>query len=128
MSFSIKHHQREIALVSGYALVALLFFNLGRITFQKPGPEIQITEPLLDLSQLNSNSNNKETQSPAVSESVAGQSFSAQDCAGKIKGNISSSGRIYHLPNGAFYKRTIPELCFNTEAEAREAGFRKSTR
>lgn len=53
---------------------------------------------------------------------------------GKIKGNINSSGeKIYHVPGGAFYNRTIiepekGERYFNTEAEARAAGFRRSSR
>jgi hypothetical protein len=34
----------------------------------------------------------------------------------------------YHLPTGAFYKNTNPERCFNTEAEAKQAGFTKSSR
>ncbi len=45
-----------------------------------------------------------------------------------IKGNVSSSGLIYHVPGGSFYDRTNPEMCFNTEAEAQAAGFRKSSR
>lgn len=46
-----------------------------------------------------------------------------------IKGNLSSSGeRIYHLPGGAYYNRTIPEVCFITEADARADGFRRSSR
>ena len=46
----------------------------------------------------------------------------------KIKGNISSKNKIYHVPGGAFYKTVSPEMCFNTEAEAVAAGFRKSGR
>ncbi|TYS68847.1 nuclease [Sutcliffiella horikoshii] len=46
-----------------------------------------------------------------------------------IKGNISSSGeKIYHVETGAYYDRTIPEACFNTEEEAKKAGYRKSMR
>lgn len=50
-----------------------------------------------------------------------------QNCT--VKGNISSSGeKIYHIETGAFYERTIPEECFNTEEEAEAAGYRKSKR
>ncbi len=43
-----------------------------------------------------------------------------------IKG---TSSRIYHLPGGAFYDRvTNPAACFNSEAEAGTAGYRKSSR
>ncbi|KYH29222.1 MULTISPECIES: ComEC/Rec2 family competence protein [Clostridium] len=46
---------------------------------------------------------------------------------GLIKGNINSKGeKIYHLPGGAYYDKTIPEVWFNTEEEARAAGFRPS--
>lgn len=44
---------------------------------------------------------------------------------GLIKGNINSKGeKIYHLPGGAYYDRTVPEEWFRTEREAQEAGFR----
>lgn len=43
-----------------------------------------------------------------------------------IKGNIASSGKIYHVQGGSFYARVKPEQCFATEAEAIAAGFRKS--
>lgn len=46
-----------------------------------------------------------------------------------VKGNISSSGeKIYHVETGAYFDRTIPEECFNTEEQAELAGFRKSKR
>jgi len=45
-----------------------------------------------------------------------------------VKGNISANSKIYHVKGGAFYDRVKPEQCFNTEAEALAAGFRKSSR
>ncbi|WZL73883.1 ComEC/Rec2 family competence protein [Clostridiaceae bacterium 35-E11] len=53
------------------------------------------------------------------------------DTAGKglIKGNINSKKeKIYHLPGGAYYEGTEPEVWFKTESEAQQAGFRKSKR
>lgn len=48
---------------------------------------------------------------------------------GLIKGNINAKGeKIYHMPGGAFYEQTKPEVWFKTEREAIEAGFRKSKR
>jgi hypothetical protein len=46
-----------------------------------------------------------------------------------IKGNISDSGRIYHVPGSAWYERTEinesrGERWFCTEAEAQAAGWR----
>lgn len=51
------------------------------------------------------------------------------DCP--IKGNISSSGKIYHLPGQRFYNQTVidtasGEKWFCSEAEAISAGWRKS--
>lgn len=44
-----------------------------------------------------------------------------------IKWNINSKWeKIYHMPTGKFYSKTNPEACFNTEQEARNAGFRPS--
>lgn len=44
-----------------------------------------------------------------------------------IKWNINSKWeKIYHVPTGKFYSKTEPEACFNTEQEARNAGFRPS--
>jgi hypothetical protein len=46
-----------------------------------------------------------------------------------IKGNESSSGElIYHVPGGQFYNATNPEECLASEADAQEAGYRKSKR
>ena len=51
-----------------------------------------------------------------------------------IKGNISATGqRIYHVPGGAYYDKTVitpskGEQWFCTEAEARAAGWRRSMR
>jgi hypothetical protein len=47
----------------------------------------------------------------------------------RIKGNISQSGRIYHIPGSAWYDRTEideskGERWFCTEEEARTAGWR----
>lgn len=46
----------------------------------------------------------------------------SQGC--NIKGNIGSSGKIYHTPDSPWYEKTKPEEMFCTEEEAKEAGFR----
>jgi len=50
------------------------------------------------------------------------------DCpeAFPIKGNANS--KIYHLPTGASYSATIPNICFATEEAAQAAGFHASKR
>ncbi len=50
-----------------------------------------------------------------------------------IKGNISASGRIYHVPGGMYYDRTRidesrGERWFCSEAQARAGGWRRSRR
>ncbi len=46
---------------------------------------------------------------------------------GQIKGNRRS--RIYHVPGGAFYASTKANVaCFNSDEEARTAGFRRAMR
>ena len=59
------------------------------------------------------------------------QSPAAPAC--RIKGNISSSGRIYHVPGGQYYAQTRintsnGERWFCSEAEARAAGWRRAWR
>lgn len=51
-----------------------------------------------------------------------------------IKANVNSKGqRIYHMPGGQFYdavkiRSEQGDECFDSQAEAEEAGFRKSSR
>lgn len=63
---------------------------------------------------------------PEVSDAAA-----PEGC--RIKGNVSASGRIYHLPGQEFYDRTRisperGERWFCDEAEARAAGWRRARR
>jgi hypothetical protein len=39
-----------------------------------------------------------------------------------IKGNANS--RIYHVPGGRFYDRTVPQRCYATPADAEADGYR----
>lgn len=48
---------------------------------------------------------------------------------GAVKGKITREGeRIYHLPGQANYDRVEPDMLFETEEQARAAGFRPSQR
>lgn len=51
------------------------------------------------------------------------------DEACRIKGNISglkkSPVKTFHTPRSSWYKRVVPEQCFDTERAAEGAGFRK---
>jgi len=124
----IKTNEQKIALVLGYILTAALFFGLGQYSKNSNPPQISIEEPAIDLSGLNDSLNSGAAQLTAPPSEIAGASTDDPNCAGKIKGNISSKSKIYHMPGGAFYARTVPEMCFATETEAAAAGFRKSQR
>jgi hypothetical protein len=105
--------QREIVLVIGFVLVALLSFGLGRLSaVEQNPPEIVVEEMFVP------SANYTPTVSGIQSEETA--------CSGGIKG---SSSLIYHMPGGSFYDRTTnPIRCFQTEEEALSAGFKKSSR
>lgn len=77
--------------------------------------------PAADALPTNATNKKVDTSLPESSQPVPGQ-----PCV--IKGNISSSSKIYHVKGGASYEKTSPEACFNTEAEAVAAGFRKAKR
>jgi len=62
-------------------------------------------------------------------EGVAPVSREACPDSHPIKGNVNQNGeRIYHVPAGAFYLQTNPEVCFATREGAQAAGFRTSRR
>ena len=127
----IKNQQQKIVLGLGYILVAGIGFSLGSISASSHNPtEIRVEEAFVPLN------NTPETPAdqlgttnkppPAVGPTPAP---ATGDCsASQIKGNVGASGsKVYHKPGGSFYNRTKAEACFNTEAEAVAAGFRKSS-
>lgn len=135
----LEINQQKLAIIIGYTLVFGLAFALGRITIlTSHPPELRLEEPQT-AAQANTSAEIQGLQSQAADPRVersknldTGQLFSTGfapnngGCNGKIKG---SSSKIYHLPNGAFYDRTTkPVICFETENEARAAGFRQSAR
>ncbi len=108
--------------------MAGLFFNLGKYAYTSRPPAVQIEEPSVDLTQAYDNLKSASEQPQIGSQELVAGETAILDCQGKIKGNVSSSGKIYHLPGGAFYNRTVAEICFASEQEAKAAGFRKSSR
>jgi len=97
MSNWLKKHQQKIALGSGYVLVFLLAFGLGKITTSIPNPpEIVIEEPSFNL-QSNSTPEVEGTQVEAVKPAEPAAEPSSPlapvdgECPGKIKGNIEGS-------------------------------------
>jgi len=125
--FKDTKNQEKLALIVGYILVAVLAFGLGRISkFPKANHNLEVLE-LGNSSNFNSNPNIQGAQTINSNSSEVLTPVDGQ-CGGKIKGNIGSSGKIYHVPGGAFYDRTDAEECFATEADAVTAGFRRSSR
>lgn len=112
----LKNNQQAIAISVGFLLVASISFGLGNISAYKYSiPEIRVEEVF-------SPSNNTQKVGSV-------QSANVDNCAGLIKGNINSKGKkVYHVPDGSFYDQTNPEQCFETEDEAKKAGFVKSSR
>lgn len=112
----LKNHQQQIVLVIGYVAVASLAYGLGQ--HSKGLKPAEAINPPVNYSQ-----NISGAQTQAISTNTDAELL---NCDGKIKG---SSSMIYHMPNGAFYSKTTrPIRCFNTEADAKSAGFRKSSR
>jgi len=107
----IKSHQHKLVLATGYLIVGVAAFGLGRLTIpQALTPEIIVQEAFVAPTNY----------TPAVA------GIQSSQCDGKIKGSAS---QIYHIPGGAFYDRTTnPARCFDTEEQAITAGFRKSSR
>lgn len=119
----IKTYQQKIVLVAGFVLVGLLAFGLGRLTAaKKEAPDIRVEQQAnLPANYTPSVAGLQTNPAPAPASATT-----SNNCAGKIKG---SSSMIYHVPGGAFYdKTTHPIRCFDTEAQANAAGFRKSSR
>ncbi len=84
-----------------------------------------VQKPQTTNLQIQPNSSTQKAAEPATT-ATAPVGTETVDCP--IKGNISSKSKLYHVQGGAFYDRTDPEMCFNTEAEAQAAGFTKSSR
>jgi len=109
-------------LLSGLLLFILIF--ISGCTSQTTTPT---TGSLINRSNYVQPSANTGNDNPP-----SGISQDDESCL--IKGNISSSGeKIYHVPGGSYYDRTVideskGERWFCSEQEAQAAGWRKSKR
>src|SRR3989338_10663416 len=125
----LRRNQSKLALIVGFILVAALSFGIGRFSATSNPPDIVIEEPVLDLTELNNTQNSPPAQISADAQSgVVAGGADDPNCPCKIKGNNGSSGKNFHLPGGGVFGRTLPELCFSSEADAQAAGFRASMR
>lgn len=120
----LRGWEQKIALVIGFAAVAAIGFWGGMNMDPKAD-----TSPAVSASSSSTNYTESKpvVQTPvSTTQTSTTQALEVLDCGGKIKG---SSSHIYHVPGGSFYNKTTrPIACFDTEAEAQVAGFRKSSR
>ena len=137
----MQEHKPEILTGFGFVLMFLIGFGTGHR--QTPLQREKLTNPASKQnytikSTTTTAQTGLETPTDALGETTTTQTKSTQTkatatkpkVAGEciVKGNISATSKIYHVAGGAFYARTKAEQCFNTEAEAQAAGFRKSSR
>jgi hypothetical protein len=117
----LESHREHI--ISGICCV--LMFGLGFGT-GKSGGAGQSAKPILQP-----NYTTKKVDSLAEKKKEDAQPATSKPDPDKpclIKGNISGTNKIYHVPGGSSYKRVTPEQCFATEQDAEAAGFRKALR
>jgi len=121
----IKNHQQQLVLTLGYLLVGSLAFGLGRVSInQHEAPEVKVEAvasvpdnytPTVSGIQLEPAVSGKASTSPQPTSQV---------CAGPVKATASSM--IYHLPGQSGYTKLKSQTCFDTEAAAIAAGYRKA--
>lgn len=144
-----KEHKKEITVAFCFVLMFFVGFGTGRYDKESQKLKLKKSVSSSEEQDYKSNAGNRaEWQNAAVNtvnnnddgqrvgERVLGaeaeqtEGFApAADGKCPIKGNINVKGKkVYHIPTGAFYNQTKPERCFNTESEAKRAGFVKSAR
>ncbi len=118
-------HKKE--LVFGVGVVLMFFVGLGVGKYEKPERRQNVqTNYTTPTSKAPESTKAPQVAGDSTSATSSKTALTSGDCF--IKGNISSNSKIYHIKGGAFYDRTNAEQCFNSEAEAQAAGFRKSSR
>ena len=119
----LRINEKGVMLVISFTCVFLLGFFTGKVD------SLNANQPIIKIEKSDSNFSILKDAAPVVQEtSSQGAQGDVLGTSCKIKGNVSASGKIYHVPGGSSYNRTQPEMCFNTEAEAQTAGFRKAIR
>ncbi|MEK7617808.1 MAG: hypothetical protein AAB410_01565 [Patescibacteria group bacterium] len=133
-----KEHKKEI--YTGACFVVVFFVGFGTGRYDKEAQNEKRKTQSNYSKTLDNQQKGEAGKAEVVGDTVKNQTENnlskiikpaavAGDKACVIKGNINSQGRkLYHVPGGAFYERTNPEMCFNTEDEAQAAGFTKSAR
>lgn len=136
----VQEHRREFNMLA--ALVVVFFAGVGTGKLGQKAPastnanysnySTKTTEAAPKEQPVTKPEERGEVQ-PVVAQPAAAPVAAAAAVAGattecKVKGNISTKEKIYHIPGGSSYERVKPEQCFATEEEAKAAGFRKAAR
>jgi hypothetical protein len=126
----IEENKQNVILVICFVLVFIIGFGAGRFNQELSGRKIK------SETQTNYNTKPAAQATQAKEEGIATtppETVSAEKVLGTaankscpVKGNPTS--KIYHLPGGAFYEVLKSFHCFNSEAEAKAAGYKKSGR
>jgi hypothetical protein len=120
----VEAHKQQLVLVA--AGIALFFVGYGTgtgITRKRFEQQYRGISPKYNTTKATSSPT---TQLPDTLIKAA-TSTAPEDANCPVKGNISSKDKkIYHISGGRYYAQTKAEQCFNTEAEAVAAGFKKS--
>lgn len=129
----VAEHKDKLVLIAGFVVTFVVGFGTGHFVPQSiPQQSVQKNYTTNTAKQPTTQAAGQvqgAATTTAAKSPVQASSTTIASGACYIKGNIGSGGKkIYHVPGGAFYDRTKPEQCFNTEAEAVAAGFVKSSR
>lgn len=127
----IKEKGQPLAL-AGVCFVAVFIagFGTGKMTSSTNNGTSTSKRSLTNYT-TNTSVNTSQTQNNPQSSSQTtvapkeGNSSAIDPVNCYIKG---SKSKTYHIPGGAFYERTTPAACFNSEEEATAAGYKKSSR
>ncbi len=127
--FNEKGKPLAIAAVC-FLAVFIAGFGTGRVSTGKSSSSTEkrsLTNNTTNMGDktkaANTNSAPKTSTNTNSSPKTAVAPVDPADCY--IKG---SKSKTYHIPGGAFYERTNPAACFNSEEEAVAAGYKKSSR
>ncbi len=121
-----KNNEKDILLVIGIVLIAVINFGAGRLT----APKI-IQEPLVIKDDLASQLPNSGMADLAGSIGQPINNSQATATSGKQEGKIvaSKNGKYYHWPWSPWAKniKAANRVWFNSETEAQAAGFKRAS-
>ena len=123
----LEGQKNNIVLGGCFVLVFIIGFGSGRYIKEKD-TQIQRAQNNYTKKTVASQTQIAVPPVPEIIQNATSSTEMKGQASCYIKGNISSGGRkIYHVPEGRYYKMVKPEQCFTTEGEALAAGYVKSS-